>query len=270
MARDGFAVADLPVPRPVRRLARSRRGATFVPTSWRTPTAPLDSCGNCSPPPTPPPPPWISPSTPACMSPCPPPGQTESAGHCGVTRARCRRLRRRQRPPRRPSVGRPTAVRRMDSGRHLFPVGPLARRPPRSGAPANPPVRRLPRTSHHRGLRIRRAHLGLWDQSLDLLASRGRGPIPAATAEALLVAGLCARALDQTQDATAPCSTGLRHQRRRRACTRASPPPCQTPSSASSPPTGAHRRPHRLLGPRHRTRGPQIRPRAGELSAARS
>jgi len=47
------------------------------------------------------------------------------------------------------------------------------------------------------------AHLGLWDQSLDLLASRGRGPIPAATAEALLVAGLCARALDQTQDATA-------------------------------------------------------------------
>lgn len=47
------------------------------------------------------------------------------------------------------------------------------------------------------------AHLGLWDQSPDLLASRGRGPIPAATAEALLVAGLCARALDQTQDATA-------------------------------------------------------------------
>lgn len=47
------------------------------------------------------------------------------------------------------------------------------------------------------------AHLGLWDQSLELLSSRGRGPIPTATADALLVAGLCARTLDHPQEATA-------------------------------------------------------------------
>ncbi len=45
------------------------------------------------------------------------------------------------------------------------------------------------------------ARLGLWEQSLELLTSRGRGPIPNATAEALLISGLCARALDQ--DSTA-------------------------------------------------------------------
>jgi len=47
------------------------------------------------------------------------------------------------------------------------------------------------------------ANLGLWEQAFDLLSERGRGPIATATAEALLVAGLCARALDRPGDATA-------------------------------------------------------------------
>jgi type VII secretion ATPase EccA len=47
------------------------------------------------------------------------------------------------------------------------------------------------------------AHLGMWEPALDLLTSRGRGPVPAATAEALLVAGLCARALNHEQDSKA-------------------------------------------------------------------
>lgn len=126
MARDGFArlTSSTPTSATAGAVAR-RRPATFVPTSWRTPTAPRQLRRNCSPPPTPPPPPWISPSTPACMSPCPPPGQTESGcGHCGVTH-RCRRLR----PPRYllddRLLGRPTAVRRrMDSG-----VAPISGRP---------------------------------------------------------------------------------------------------------------------------------------------
>src|SRR5699024_4343339 len=46
------------------------------------------------------------------------------------------------------------------------------------------------------------AYLGLWEQALGLLAEQGRGPIAAATAEALLVAGLCARALNRGEVAT--------------------------------------------------------------------
>jgi len=47
------------------------------------------------------------------------------------------------------------------------------------------------------------AYLGLWEQAFELLTTRGRGPIPTATAEALLVAALCARALDHQQQAAA-------------------------------------------------------------------
>jgi type VII secretion ATPase EccA len=47
------------------------------------------------------------------------------------------------------------------------------------------------------------AYLGLWEQALGLLAEQGRGPIAAATAEAMLVAGLCARALNRAEVATA-------------------------------------------------------------------
>ncbi|WGI35967.1 AAA family ATPase (plasmid) [Mycolicibacterium aubagnense] len=44
------------------------------------------------------------------------------------------------------------------------------------------------------------AQLGMWDQALETLTLNGRGPIPTATADALLTAGLCARALgDDTQ-----------------------------------------------------------------------
>ena len=44
------------------------------------------------------------------------------------------------------------------------------------------------------------AYLGLWEQAFDLLTAQGRGPIPAATAEALLVAALCGRALDRPRE----------------------------------------------------------------------
>jgi type VII secretion ATPase EccA len=47
------------------------------------------------------------------------------------------------------------------------------------------------------------AYLGLWEQALNLLDQQGRGPIEAATAEALLVAGLCARALGHPEPAAA-------------------------------------------------------------------
>ncbi len=47
------------------------------------------------------------------------------------------------------------------------------------------------------------AYLGLWEQAFELLTAQGRGPIPAATAEALLVAALCARAMDRQQDGAA-------------------------------------------------------------------
>src|SRR5690625_7413171 len=47
------------------------------------------------------------------------------------------------------------------------------------------------------------AYLGLWEQAFELLTTRGRGPIPTATAEALLVAALCARALDHQHQSAA-------------------------------------------------------------------
>jgi type VII secretion ATPase EccA len=47
------------------------------------------------------------------------------------------------------------------------------------------------------------AYLGLWEQALSLLEQQGRGPVAAATAEALLVAGLCARALNHPEPAAA-------------------------------------------------------------------
>ena len=47
------------------------------------------------------------------------------------------------------------------------------------------------------------AYLGLWEQAFDLLSTQGQGPIPAATAEALLTAGVCARALGRSEAATA-------------------------------------------------------------------
>jgi hypothetical protein len=108
------------------------------------------------------------------------------------------------------------------------------------------------------------AHLGLWDQSLDLLASRGRGPIPAATAEALLVAGLCARALDQTQDATALLNEAYGvsdvdeslHAR--------------IASSASSPPTRRASTPAPTTGTPPPNPGTANTPARWELSAARS
>lgn len=49
---------------------------------------------------------------------------------------------------------------------------------------------------------IATAYLGMWESGLEILERGGRGPIPSATAEALLVAGLCARALDRTEVAT--------------------------------------------------------------------
>ena len=47
------------------------------------------------------------------------------------------------------------------------------------------------------------AYLGLWEQAFELLSTQGQGPIPAAAAEALLTAGLCARALGRPEAATA-------------------------------------------------------------------
>ncbi|MBV8350345.1 MAG: type VII secretion AAA-ATPase EccA, partial [Mycolicibacterium sp.] len=47
------------------------------------------------------------------------------------------------------------------------------------------------------------ANLGMWEQGFELLADQGVGPIPTANAEALLTAGLCARALDRPDAATA-------------------------------------------------------------------
>ena len=47
------------------------------------------------------------------------------------------------------------------------------------------------------------AYLGLWEQGFDQLSSQGQGPIAAANAEALLGAGLCARALGRAEAATA-------------------------------------------------------------------
>ncbi|MCV7247077.1 type VII secretion AAA-ATPase EccA [Mycobacterium koreense] len=47
------------------------------------------------------------------------------------------------------------------------------------------------------------AYLGLWEQAFELLHSEGRGPVPAATAEALLIAALCARVLDRQQESAA-------------------------------------------------------------------
>lgn len=46
------------------------------------------------------------------------------------------------------------------------------------------------------------AYLGLWEPAFDQLSSRGQGPIAAATAEALLTAALCARALGRPDTAT--------------------------------------------------------------------
>ncbi|OKH76740.1 ATPase AAA [Mycobacterium sp. SWH-M3] len=46
------------------------------------------------------------------------------------------------------------------------------------------------------------AYLGMWDQAFDRLAPMGRGPIPAASADALLTAGMSARALGRTDEAT--------------------------------------------------------------------
>lgn len=46
------------------------------------------------------------------------------------------------------------------------------------------------------------AYLGMWDSALEILEPAGRGPIPAAAAEALLVAGLCARTLGREDTAT--------------------------------------------------------------------
>lgn len=47
------------------------------------------------------------------------------------------------------------------------------------------------------------AYLGLWEKAFDQLSSQGQGPIAAANAEALLGAGLCARALGRPEAATA-------------------------------------------------------------------
>ena len=47
------------------------------------------------------------------------------------------------------------------------------------------------------------AYLGLWEQAFEQLSPHGNGPIAAANAEALLAAGLCARALGRAQTATA-------------------------------------------------------------------
>jgi type VII secretion ATPase EccA len=47
------------------------------------------------------------------------------------------------------------------------------------------------------------AYLGLWEQAFELLSDQGHGPIAAAAAEALLVAGLCARALGRPEAAAA-------------------------------------------------------------------
>ncbi|SIJ21895.1 type VII secretion AAA-ATPase EccA [Mycobacteroides abscessus subsp. abscessus] len=45
------------------------------------------------------------------------------------------------------------------------------------------------------------AYLGMWDKATELLAEAG-GPMPTATAEALLTAALCARALEKSAEAT--------------------------------------------------------------------
>lgn len=47
------------------------------------------------------------------------------------------------------------------------------------------------------------AYLGLWEQGFEQLSHQGQGPIAAASAEALLGAGLCARALGRAEAATA-------------------------------------------------------------------
>ncbi|AGB27315.1 type VII secretion AAA-ATPase EccA (plasmid) [Mycobacterium sp. JS623] len=47
------------------------------------------------------------------------------------------------------------------------------------------------------------AYLGLWEPAFDQLSSQGRGPIAAASAEALLTAALCARVLGRPDTATA-------------------------------------------------------------------
>lgn len=46
------------------------------------------------------------------------------------------------------------------------------------------------------------AYLGMWDQAFDRLAPMGRGPIPTASADALLTAGMSARALERPDEAT--------------------------------------------------------------------
>lgn len=47
------------------------------------------------------------------------------------------------------------------------------------------------------------AYLGLWEQAFEQLSPQGQGPIAAATAEALLTTGLCARALGRADKAAA-------------------------------------------------------------------
>lgn len=46
------------------------------------------------------------------------------------------------------------------------------------------------------------AYLGMWDQAFQRLAPMGRGPIPTASAEALLTAGMSVRALERPDEAT--------------------------------------------------------------------
>merc|ERR1711969_291276 len=47
------------------------------------------------------------------------------------------------------------------------------------------------------------ANLGLWEPAFEQLSTQGAGPITAASAEALLTAGVCARALGRADQATA-------------------------------------------------------------------
>lgn len=68
-------------------------------------------------------------------------------------------------------------------------------------APLSPHVEADPFLSQAVGVAhgLAEAYLGLWDQAFERLRAHSQGPIAAASAEALLGAGLCARALDRTE-----------------------------------------------------------------------
>ena len=107
------------------------------------------------------------------------------------------------------------------------------------------------------------AYLGLWEQAFDLLSTQGQGPIPAATAEALLTAGVCARALGRSEAATALLNEAYAVVGVDDSVEQRSPGRSATRVRDSSDEPDQDRRAQRLLGSGHRTRRTRVFAAAG-------